>query len=99
MGDSHHQPIIDVTEAILLLKSRVECEKFLKDLCTPQELSALRERWKVCQLLDQQSLSYREIHERTKVSMATIGRVARFLREERYGGYRHILKRLKGDSS
>lgn len=100
MTDSHHKNLVDVFDAILLLKSRAECEQFLKDLCTPQELSALQERWKVCQLLEQKTFSYREIHERTGTSMATIGRVARFLRDEAYGGYRLILQRLKqGDSS
>lgn len=99
MSDSHHEKIVDLVDAILLLKSRDECERFLKDLCTPQELLAIRERFKVCQLLELQTLSYRDIHARTGVSMATIGRVARFLREEAYGGYRLVLRRLKGDSS
>lgn len=99
MSDSHHEQLVDLADAMLLLKNRDECERFLKDLCTPQELSAMKERFKVCQLLEMQTLSYRDIHARTGVSMATIGRVARFLREEAYGGYRLILQRLKGDSS
>ena len=67
---------------------------FLKDLCTPAELRSLEERWKVCQLLAKENLSYREIHTITGASLTTIGRVARFLKEERYGGYRNILAQL-----
>ena len=85
---------IDLFEAILLLRNVQECEIFFKDLCTPQELTALKERWKVCQILESKNMSYREIHGAIGVSLATIGRVARFLREESYGGYRLILQRL-----
>lgn len=96
MSDSDHK---DIADALLLLRNKEECELFLKDLCTPQELSALKERWRVCQMLEAGELSYRQIHERTGVSLATIGRVARFLREEDYGGYRLILSRIKRSSS
>lgn len=100
MSDGHHSDFIDVFDAVMLLKNRKECEAFLKDLCTPQELSALQERWKVCQLLDQRKFSYRDIHDRTGTSLTTISRVARFLNEEAYGGYRLLLaRRQKGDSS
>lgn len=95
MSDGAHRDELSLSEALLMLKSSSECSNFLKDLCTPQELSAIKERWRVCQLLDRCDLSYREIHELTGVSLATIGRVARFLREESYGGYRLILERLK----
>jgi len=58
---------------------------FLEDLCTPAEIEALSERWKVVPLL-LEGLPYREIHERTRVSVTTIGRVARTL-EHGKGGY------------
>ena len=64
----------------------------LADLCTPAELEAMVDRWRVAQLLDQ-GLSYREIRELTAVSVTTIGRVARFI-EQGTGGYRTILDRL-----
>ena len=94
MGDSHDGDLVDLFDAIMLLKNKDECEAFLKDLCTPQELSSLKERWKVCQLLNQRNLSYREIHQRTGTSLTTTSRVARFLKEESYGGYRLLLSRL-----
>lgn len=75
-----------------------EMEAFLTDLCTPAELRALSERWHVAQLLDQGETSYREINARTGVSTTTIGRVARFLRDEPHGGYRRVLERLRSAS-
>lgn len=78
----------------MLLKSKDEFHAFLKDLCTPQEINALQERWRVCQLLNLGTLSYREIHGITGASLATIGRVARFLKDEPYQGYKTVLNRL-----
>ncbi len=69
--------------------------RFLVDLCTPAELRALSERWAVAKLLDEGELSYRDIREKTGVSTTTIGRVARFLKDEPHQGYRIILDRLK----
>ncbi|MDI3261284.1 MAG: YerC/YecD family TrpR-related protein [Fulvimonas sp.] len=72
-------------EALLSLRSAEEMQAFLHDLCTPAELEALVDRWRVVPyLLD--GLSYREIHERTAVSITTIGRVARYLNQGN-GGY------------
>ena len=70
-------------------------EKFLIDLCTPAELKALSERWHVAQLLDKGELSYREIYAVTGVSTTTIGRVARFLKDEPHQGYRSVLDQKK----
>ncbi|MCR6684818.1 YerC/YecD family TrpR-related protein [Pseudoxanthomonas sp.] len=58
---------------------------FLLDLCTPAELEAVTDRWRVVPLL-LQGVPYREIHELTGVSVTTIGRVARTL-ERGTGGY------------
>jgi TrpR-related protein YerC/YecD len=58
---------------------------FLVDLCTPAELEAMADRWKVVPLLIE-GVPYREIHDRTLVSVTTIGRVARAL-EHGAGGY------------
>ena len=76
-------------DALLSLKSRAEVDAFLQDLCTPAELEALVDRWRVVPYL-LQGLSYREIHERTSVSVTTIGRVARFLQQGN-GGYRAVV--------
>lgn len=83
-----------LSEAFLLLKTPEECQRFLADLCTPQEIKAMNERWLVCQMLANDTLSYREIHQKTGISLTTIGRVARFLKTESYKGYELILKRM-----
>lgn len=82
-------------QAILQLKTEKECAAFFSDLCTPSEMAALNERWLVTQILDQKKLSYREISKETKASLTTIGRVARFLTQESYQGYRLVLDKLK----
>jgi len=71
--------------ALLALDSVAEMQAFLRDLCTPAELEALIDRWRVVPYL-LQGMAYREIHERTSVSVTTIGRVARFLQQGN-GGY------------
>lgn len=76
------------------MKTSKEMETFLKDLCTPQELKAMKERWLVCQILHRGEHTYREIHALTGASLATITRIARFLKEESYGGYRNMLKKI-----
>lgn len=84
----------DLYDALLALKSRSEMEAFLADLCTPAEIKALSERWLVARLLDKGELSYRAIAERAGSSTATVVRVARFLKEMPYQGYRRVLDRL-----
>lgn len=87
--------IAELFEALTLIKDRDEMARFMKDLCTPQEMSALAERWRVCRLLNEGTMSYREIHDVTGASLATITRVARFLKDEPHHGYRSVLKRVK----
>jgi TrpR-related protein YerC/YecD len=71
--------------AMLALHDVESMRAFLCDLCTPAELEALVDRWKVVPYI-LEGVPYREIHERTAVSITTIGRVARFLNEGN-GGY------------
>ncbi|MBV7364191.1 trp operon repressor [Actinomycetaceae bacterium TAE3-ERU4] len=58
---------------------------FMVDLCTPAELEALADRWRIVPLL-RDGVSYRKIHEQTGVSVTTIGRVARYI-SSGAGGY------------
>jgi TrpR-related protein YerC/YecD len=83
----------DLLETLVSIKNKATMAKFLKDLCTPQEINALSERWRVCQLLHQGELSYREIHALTGASLATITRVARFLKDEPHRGYQAVLEK------
>ena len=85
----------NLNEALLLLKNKNEVNDFLKDLCTPAELKALEERWSVAQLLYEDTLSYRDIATKLDTSTTTVTRVARFLSNEPYQGYKKILNRIK----
>jgi TrpR-related protein YerC/YecD len=78
-------PVDSLCRALLALDGVAEMRAFLRDLCTPAELEALVDRWRVVPYL-LQGRAYREIHERTAVSVTTIGRVARFLSQGN-GGY------------
>ena len=80
-------------DALTALQSRDELLRFLTDLCTPAELRALVARWQVAKLLNAGDLSYRDISEKTGASTTTVGRVARFLNDESYQGYRLALDR------
>ena len=78
--------------ALRALETPDELRRFLVDLCTPAELEAMADRWQVVAPLCE-GLPYREIHDRTAVSVTTIGRVARCL-SHGAGGYRLAAERL-----
>lgn len=80
-----HDALDTLAQAIAQLRDPAEVAAFLQDLCTPAELEAMTDRWRVVPLLVQ-GVPYREIHERTLVSVTTIGRVARTL-DHGAGGY------------
>ncbi|PNS08361.1 YerC/YecD family TrpR-related protein [Solilutibacter silvestris] len=82
-----------LAEAMNACTSAAEIRAFLVDLCTPAELEAMADRWRVVPhlLLGE---PYREVHERTAVSVTTIGRVARTL-ERGAGGYANAASRLR----
>jgi len=85
----------ELCEAFLLSRSVEEMRRFLYDLCTPKEIHDLADRWWVARLLDEGKHSYRDIHSLTGVSLTTIGRVARFLQQENFKGYRLAIDRTK----
>lgn len=85
----------DGLAAILIsMTDKKDCLALLNDLCTPAELEAIIDRWRVVLLLNQ-GIPYRAIHETTGVSVTTIGRVARFL-QDGAGGYQIALNQIKG---
>jgi len=81
--------------ALALINDPQDVQMFLNDLCTPQELKNFAERWDVCRLLDSNLYTYRQINELTGISLATITRVARFLKNENNKGYITTLNKLK----
>ena len=69
-----------LAQALAALKGAEEIRAFLEDLCTPAELEAMGDRWRVVpQLL--QGVPYREIHDRTL--------------ERGAGGYQAAARRLR----
>ena len=76
------------------MRTPKEMQAFLADLCTPAELEAIADRWRVVPLL-LEGTPYREIHDRTGVSVTTIGRIARSL-SFGAGGYRLAAERVLG---
>lgn len=80
-------------QAIASIKNKEEAFHFFTDLCTPSELEAMADRWQIVPLL-RDGIPYREIHERTGVSVATITRVARCINLGS-GGYSLIADRVK----
>ncbi len=82
----------DLYEAIALIKTKDEALKFFEDLCTPRELEAMADRFRLVALI-KAGVSYRQISAETKISVTTIGRVARSLMMGE-GGYDLIYNRL-----
>lgn len=74
-----------LAQSLAALQRPEDVRAFLEDLCTPAELEAMSDRWRVVPLL-LKGVPYREIHDLTQVSVTTIGRVARTL-ERGTGGY------------
>lgn len=85
------QEVTDLAGALVTLRSGDEALRFLRDLCTVNELKELAQRWHVARLLDE-GVSYHEISERTGASSATISRVGQWLRYGR-DGYRLVIDR------
>jgi len=82
----------ELASAIATLRDADEALRFLRDLCTVNELREIAARWEVARLLDS-GTNYHEISERTGASSATISRVNQWLRYGR-DGYRLVLDRL-----
>jgi TrpR-related protein YerC/YecD len=76
-------------DAIIALEERNEAAAFFRDLCTYRELEEMSARWAVVRLLDQ-GTPYRQIHDATGVSTATITRINQWL-QHGTGGYRAML--------
>ena len=87
----------DLADAVASLRDGDEAMRFLRDLCTVNELREFAARWQVATLLDR-GLSYHDISERTGASSATISRVNQWLRYGR-GGYRLVIDRLAEEGS
>lgn len=84
----------DLYEGFSVLETPEEVAKFMQDLCTPQELVAIAQRYQIAKLLAE-DCRYAEIVAKTGTSTATISRVNRSLSMVSYGGYAIVFDRLK----
>jgi len=85
----------ELFEAFTTLKNKDEIKRFMIDLCTPGEINSFAERLAIAKLLNEDKLSYRDIAKETESSTTTVARVARFLNQEPYQGYKTVLERTK----
>lgn len=98
MGDSNFKLQSDemdfLFEAIMSLKDKEECYRFFEDICTINEINALKQRMQVAKMLMERR-TYLDIASTTGASTATISRVNRALN---YGnnGYKIVFERIDG---
>jgi TrpR-related protein YerC/YecD len=93
MADDWRSPDTEaLLDAIVRLEDRDQAARFLRDLCTLNELRDMAQRWAVARLLDA-GKHYAQISRETGASTATITRIASWLNHGE-GGYREALERL-----
>ncbi len=82
----------ELLRAILCLETVEEAYEFFEDLCTVNEMVAMKQRFEVAKMLREER-TYQDIADETGASSATISRVNRALN---YGndGYDLVLKRI-----
>lgn len=88
----NRQETNELFAAILKVKNIDECRRFFRDLCTPDELVDMSDRFQAVKMLAR-NVDYREIANKLEMSTATVARVAHWLRQG-MGGYRLIVARL-----
>lgn len=82
-------------QAILDLQDLDQCYALFSDLCTVNELLAMKQRFWVARLL-KEGYIYSDIVEITGASTATISRVSKCC-EYGAGGYKTVLDRMYGE--
>lgn len=80
-------------DAIVSIKTKEDCKKFLEDVCTIKELQDMTQRLTVAKLL-KDGKNYQEISKETGASATTISRVSRCLNYGD-GGYETVLDAIK----
>lgn len=85
---------VSLPAALASLRTEEEAAAFLTDLTTPAEQDALKERWRIANMLFEGGKSYRDIAAETGASTTTVARVARFLNSENNRGYQVLLERM-----
>lgn len=76
MAKDHPTGNSGLYRAFLQLKTPEECYRFLQDVCSYSELSAMEQRYNIAELLADKCI-YTEIMDKTGASSAIISRVSR----------------------
>ncbi|HNQ17333.1 MAG TPA: YerC/YecD family TrpR-related protein [Candidatus Woesebacteria bacterium] len=90
-SSTNQKTIIELAKVLTRLENPSKMLNFLYDVATPKELEELAQRFQIAKLLWTTNLSYVEIAGQTNASTTTVTRVARFLNQEPFGGYRQVL--------
>jgi TrpR-related protein YerC/YecD len=87
------EPVVQLFNAMLSLKTQEECAAFFDDLCTMNEIKSFVQRLEVARLLKEGN-TYMDIQIETNASSSTITRVKKLLD---YGnnGYQTVLERVE----
>lgn len=91
LNDSLNQ----LLKALVSIENIEECEKFLEDICTVQELEKMAQRLEAAKLL-LKGKTYEQVIEETQISSTTLSRVSRCLKYGN-GGYKLIIEKQKED--
>ncbi len=78
MAKDHPTGQSGLYEAFLQLKTPEQCYRFLQDVCSYSELSAMEQRYNIAEMLVDKRI-YTEIMDKTGASSAIISRVSRVL--------------------
>lgn len=81
MAKDHPTGKSGLYQALLRLETPEDCYRFLQDVCSYAELSAMEQRYNIAEMLSRGCI-YTEIMEKTGASSAIISRVSRVLGEE-----------------
>ena len=78
MAKDHPTGKSGLYQAFLQLKTPEQCYRFLQDVCSYYELSAMEQRYNIAEMLVDKRI-YTEIMDKTGASSAIISRVSRVL--------------------
>jgi len=81
MAKDHPTGKSGLYQAFLKLETPEQCYRFLQDMCSYAELSAMEQRYNIAEMLTNKYI-YTEIMEKTGASSAIISRVNRVLARE-----------------
>ena len=83
-NDIYDPSVESLFEGIICLESVAECYAFFEDICTPNELLSIAQRFHVGEMLLDKA-TYKDITAETGASTTTISRVNRLLKDDKNG--------------